>query len=137
MNNNLQERRRVLEEELSEQISEVSEKAKDVGKQALIIAGGVFVAYQLVKLMTKSKKGKKCDDQPKQVYHRVVAEGQDPSGAETIIIKEAKNDKSNVFWEELKAEFGAMLLGLVKAKIYEALENFNKDLETAKDKDEA
>ena len=136
MSRRLEMKRKELEDELSEQLSEVSEKAIDVGKQALVIAGGVFVAYQLVKLFTGSGKKKKNKKAKKQVYQKVLSEGQDPSGAETIIIKEVEAKQSNVFWEELKSEFGAMLLGLVKAKIYEALEKFNENMQAERDEQE-
>lgn len=133
MNTSLKEKRRALEDDLQEQISDFSVQAKSVGKQALVIAGGVFVAYQLVKLMTGKKKEKKGKA---RVYHQIAVEGKDTSGTEKIIIQEApSHSSSNSFLNELKAEFGAMILGLVKSKIYEALENMNRNMNQTDDED--
>ena len=131
MSRELEERQRKLEEELTHQFQEVSEKAVEVGKQALVIAGGVFVAYQLVKLLSKSKKKKQKP--AGAVYQKVLTAGEDNTGRETIIIKEASSSKSNLFWEDLKAEFGAMLMGLVKAKIFEALEKLNQSTSSSEE----
>jgi hypothetical protein len=43
MSKSLQQKQKVLEEELNEQLAEAKDKAVEVGKQALVIAGGVFV----------------------------------------------------------------------------------------------
>jgi hypothetical protein len=134
MNNKLQEKHKELEVELSEQFSEISDKAKEVGKQALVIAGGVFVAYQLVKFMTSSKKKKKKSSG--KVYQQLAATSMDESGTPRIIIKEAPDNHNSSFLSEMKAEFGAMLMGLAKAKIYEVLENLNKNKQNSDEENE-
>lgn len=135
MSNKLQEKHRALEVELNEQFSEFSNKAKDVGKQALVIAGGVFVAYQLVKFMTSSTKKKKMKSSGK-VYHQMQPSSLDENGSQRIIIQEAPVSHKSSFLSEIKAEFGSILMGLVKAKIYEILDNLNKNTDKSDEETE-
>jgi hypothetical protein len=135
MSNSLQEKQKVLEEELNEQLSEAKDKAVEVGKQALVIAGGVFVAYQLVKLLTSSKKKKKVNSNQK-VYQQIGVDENNLSGAQKIVIERTPARNKSLFLDELKAEFGSMLMGLVKAKIYEALEQLNNKMQKGNDETE-
>jgi len=126
-NKSLKERSKVYEDELTEQFAELSEKAIDVGKQALIVAGGVFVAYQMVKFVAGGRKKKE-----KNVYQRVEGET-DVHDSNKIIIRESKH--SNSFINELKAEVGSFLVDLAKAKVYEFLSNLSQKNEHTEESD--
>jgi hypothetical protein len=117
-NSSLRERSKVYEDELTEQFAELSEKAIDVGKQALIVAGGVFVAYQLVKLVAGGKRKKK------KAYEN-VSDDHKSDLTDKIIIRESKH--SNSLLDELKAEVSTILIDLAKAKIYELLRNLSQN----------
>jgi hypothetical protein len=87
-----------------------------------------------VKLLTSSKKKKVNSNQ--KVYQQIGADENNLSGAQKIVIERAPARNKNLFFDELKAEFGSMLMGLVKAKIYEALEQLNNKMQKADDETE-
>lgn len=118
--NQLKNQQKQYQQELSDQMKELSGKASDYGKTALMVAGGVFVAYQLVKLFTKSKSNKTT------VYRETYEDERDVDNAQRIIIK--RDDSNPGVFDLFKAEIGAMLLALAKDKILE----FINQLEVSK-----
>lgn len=109
----LLEKSKKYENDLAEQIGELSEKAQVLGKNALMIAGGVFVAYQLVRLITGSRGGKS------KVYQEVYEDEEVHKDAPRIIIK--KSNSSPSLFESLKAEVSGIVLAIAREKILEFL----------------
>jgi hypothetical protein len=118
--NQLRNKQQQYQKELTHQVKELSGKAQDWGKSALMIAGGVFVAYQLVKLFSGSKNNRTT------VYKETYEDEQEVENARRIIIK--RDESSTGVFDVFKAEIGAMLLALAKDKILE----FINQLEFAK-----
>ena len=54
----LQASREKLEGELEFQLQDIKKDAADAGKQLLLIAGGLYLSYKLVKALTGSRKKK-------------------------------------------------------------------------------
>lgn len=50
--------REQLEGELEIQLQDIKKDAADIGKQALLIGGGIYLSYRLLKALTTSKKDK-------------------------------------------------------------------------------
>lgn len=109
----LLEKSKRYESELTEQIGELSEKAQVIGKNALMIAGGVFVAYQLVRLITGSKGGKS------KVYKEVYEDEEEYEDAPRIIIKKSHHSPGII--DSLKAEVSGIILAIAREKILEFL----------------
>lgn len=113
----LLERSKKYEQDLSEQLSEYSGKAEKFGKNALMIAGGVFLAYQAVKLITGGgKKSKKS-----QVYKEVYEDEDDYDNSPRIIIRREESGNNSGIMNLLKAEVGGILVAIARDKILEFL----------------
>jgi|GEM_PF-4545708 hypothetical protein len=112
----LLERSKKYEQDLSEQLSEYSGKAQKFGKNALMIAGGVFLAYQAVKLITGG--GKKS--QHAKVYKEVDEEESDYDDSPRIIIRREESSSSGLM-NTLKAEISGILVAIARDKILEFL----------------
>ncbi len=125
--NQLQHKQKQYQQELSDQVKELSDKAGDYGKTALMVAGGVFVAYQLVKLFTKSKSNKTT------VYRETYEDEREVDNAQRIIIK--RDDSSPGVFDVFKAEIGAMLLALAKDKILEFIDQIEVNKNNAREED--
>jgi len=110
----LLERSKKYEQDLSEQLGEFSGKAGKFGKNALMIAGGVFIAYQAVKLITGSKKSRNS-----KVYKEVGEDEGDYDDSPRLIIK--REESSNGLLSSLKAEVGGILVAIARDKILEFL----------------
>ncbi|ADR22027.1 hypothetical protein MATR_03390 [Marivirga tractuosa] len=112
----LLERSKKYEQDLSEQLKEYSGKAEKFGKNALMIAGGVFLAYQAVKLITGgSKKNKKS-----QVYKEVNEDENEYDDSPRIIIRREESSGGGIM-DALKAEVGGILVAIAREKILEFL----------------
>ncbi|WP_375580111.1 hypothetical protein ABWH96_03315 [Marivirga tractuosa] len=112
----LLERSKKYEQDLSEQLSEYSGKAEKFGKNALMIAGGVFLAYQAVKLITGGgKKSRKS-----QVYKEVNEDESDYDDSPRIIIRREESSGGGIM-DALKAEVGGILVAIARDKILEFL----------------
>ncbi|SMG22160.1 hypothetical protein SAMN05661096_01263 [Marivirga sericea] len=110
----LLEKSKRYEQDLSEHLREYSGKAEKFGKNALMIAGGVFLAYQAVKLLTGSKKSRKS-----QVYKEVDEDERDYDDSPRLIIK--REESSTGIMDALKAEVGGILVAIARDKILEFL----------------
>jgi hypothetical protein len=110
----LLERSKKYEQDLSEQLSEYSGKAEKIGKNALMIAGGIFLAYQAVRLITGSKKTRNT-----KVYKEVEEDENDYGDSPRLIIK--REQSSNSIVDSLKAEVGGILVAIAREKILEFL----------------
>lgn len=55
----LQESREKLEGELEVQLQDIKKDAADFGKQLLIVGGGIYVGWKILKSLTSSSKKKK------------------------------------------------------------------------------
>jgi len=88
-------------------------------KDALIVAGGVFIAFKIVKVLTKSKPKKQ------EVYHIVNAETGDTDTTRKIVIKKPKSNFFSIF-DALKVEVGAVLASLLREKVTEYLSQFDQ-----------
>jgi hypothetical protein len=62
----LQTSREQLEGELEVQLQDVKRDAADFGKQVLLIGGGIYLSYRLLKSLTTSKEEKKRHKKRKQ-----------------------------------------------------------------------
>lgn len=62
----LKDNREQLEAELEYQLQDIKKDAADFAKQALIVAGGVYLSYRLIKAIT-SKKETKQDKRYKKI----------------------------------------------------------------------
>jgi hypothetical protein len=62
----LQASREQLEGELEVQLQDVKRDAADFGKQVLLIGGGIYLSYRLLKSLTTSKEEKKRHKKRKQ-----------------------------------------------------------------------
>lgn len=112
----LLERSKKYEKDLSEQLGEYSGKAEKFGKNALMIAGGVFLAYQAVKLITGGgKKSRKS-----QVYKEVNEDESDYDDSPRIIIRREEGGGNGIM-TLLKAEVGGILAAIARDKILEFL----------------
>jgi|TARA_R100000027_G_scaffold57364_1_gene46925 hypothetical protein len=126
----LLERSKKYEQDLSEQLKEYSGKAEKFGKNALMIAGGVFLAYQAVKLITGGgKKSRKS-----QVYREVDEDEKEYEDSPRIIIK--REESSNSILDSLKAEVGGILVAIAREKILEFLSQL-ENRKSDDDKEEA
>lgn len=126
----LLERSKKYEQDLSEQLSEYSGKAEKFGKNALMIAGGIFLAYQAVKLITGGdKKSRKS-----QVYREVDEDEKEYEDSPRIIIK--REESSNSILDSLKAEVGGILVAIAREKILEFLSQL-ENRKSDDDKEEA
>ncbi|WP_296622254.1 hypothetical protein [Marivirga sp.] len=112
----LLERSKKYEQDLSEQLSEYSGKAQKFGKNALMIAGGVFLAYQAVKLITGG--GKKTRNA--EVYREVSEDESDNDDSPRIVIRREESSSSGIM-TLLKAEVGGILAAIARDKILEFL----------------
>lgn len=111
----LLERSKKYEQDLSEQLSEYSGKAEKIGKNALMIAGGVFLAYQAVRLITGGgKKSRKT-----KVYKEVNEDESEHDDSPRLIIK--REESSSSILDSLKAEVGGILVAIAREKIMEFL----------------
>jgi hypothetical protein len=99
---------------LSEQLSEYSGKAEKFGKSALMIAGGVFLAYQAVRLITGSKKSRRS-----KVYKEVNEDEGEHDDSPRLIIR--REESSSGIMDALKAEVGGILVAIARDKILEFL----------------
>lgn len=71
--------REQLEAELEVQLQDIKKDAADFGKQALMVAGGIYVSYRLIKALT-SKKETKQDKRYKKIGKKLgVQQKQDNS----------------------------------------------------------
>ncbi|RUA31890.1 MAG: hypothetical protein DSY77_12390 [Bacteroidetes bacterium] len=126
----LLERSKKYEQDLSEQLSEYSGKAEKLGKNALMIAGGIFLAYQAMKLITGGgKKSRKS-----QVYREVDEDEKEYEDSPRIIIK--REESSNSILDSLKAEVGGILVAIAREKILEFLSQL-ENRKSDDDKEEA
>ncbi len=113
----LLERSKKYEQDLSEQLGEYSGKAEKFGKNALMIAGGVFLAYQAVKLITGGgKKSRKS-----QVYKEVHEDESEYDDSPRIIIRREESSSNGGVMTLLKAEVGGILVAIARDKILEFL----------------
>ncbi|GAA5033125.1 hypothetical protein GCM10011506_22520 [Marivirga lumbricoides] len=113
----LMQQKKEYEESISHQLQEYTDKAQEIGKTALMIAGGALVAYQLVRLFTKRKSSAKSS-RPKvkgKVYQGMYEGDDDGKGPRTIVIKEDSGSLS--MFDLIKAEMGGLLLAIAKDKI--------------------
>jgi hypothetical protein len=110
----LLEKSKRYEKDLSEQLNEYSGKAQNIGKNALMIAGGVFLAYQAVKLLTGSKKSRRS-----KVYKEVNEEESEHDDSPRLIIR--REVSSSGIMDSLKAEVGGILVAIARDKILEFL----------------
>ncbi|WKV12938.1 hypothetical protein [Marivirga harenae] len=110
----LLEKSKKYEQDLSEQLSEYSGKAQKFGKNALMIAGGVFLAYQAVKLITGSKRSRDS-----KVYKEVHEDEADYEDSPRIIIR--REESQSGILDALKAEVGGILVAIARDKILEFL----------------
>lgn len=108
----LLERSKRYEQDLSEQLSDFSGKAERIGKNALMIAGGVFIAYQAVRLLTGSKKSRNT-----KVYRETYEDESEYEDSPRIIIK--RDVQSSGILHSLKAEVGGILVAIARDKILE------------------
>ena len=121
----LLERSKRYEQDLSEQLKEYSGKAEKIGKNALVIAGGVFIAYQVVKLITGGKK------KSKSKFYSEISEGEhdnEHDDSPRVIIKKEKSGVGMI--DLLKAEVGGILVAIARDRILEfihQLENKKSD----------
>jgi len=112
----LLERSKKYEQDLSEQLKEYSGKAEQFGKNALMIAGGVFLAYQAVKLITGgSKKSRKT-----KVYKEVNEDESDYDDYPRIVIRREESSVGGIM-DSIKAEVGGILVAIAREKILEFL----------------
>lgn len=112
----LMQKKKEYEESISHQLQEYTDKAQDIGKTALMIAGGAFVAYQLVRLFTKSRGSKSSRAKVNGKVYQGSYEGDDDGkGPRTIVIKEDSGSLS--MFDLIKAEMGGLLLAIAKDKI--------------------
>lgn len=112
----LLERSKKYEQDLSEQLSEYSGKAEKFGKNALMIAGGVFLAYQAVKLITGGgKKSRKT-----KVYKEVNEDESEYDDSPRIVIRREESSSGGIM-TLLKAEVGGILAAIARDKILEFL----------------
>lgn len=112
----LLERSKKYEQDLSEQLKEYSSKAEKFGKNALMIAGGVFLAYQAVKLITGGgKKSRKT-----RVYKEVNEDESEHDDSPRLIIKREESSSGGIM-DVLKAEVGGILVAIAREKILEFL----------------
>jgi hypothetical protein len=112
----LLERSKKYEQDLSEQLKEYSGKAEKFGKNALMIAGGVFLAYQAVKLITGGgKKSRKS-----QVYKEVNEDENEFDDSPRIIIRREESSGGGIM-DALKAEVGGILVAIAREKILDFL----------------
>jgi hypothetical protein len=121
----LLEKSKKYEQDLSEQLSEYSGKAEKFGKNALMIAGGIFLAYHAVKFITGSKKSRNT-----KVYREVGGDEEDYEDSPRIIIK--RDDSQSGILDALKAEVGGILVAIAREKILE----FLSQLENKKSNDQ-
>ncbi|MBK6265602.1 hypothetical protein JKA74_11185 [Marivirga sp. S37H4] len=112
--NQLLERSKQYEREISEQVREFTGKAEDWGKTALMVAGGAFVAYQLVKLFSGSRSKSKG-----KVYRETDEDETEIKNAERIIIR--RDNSSPGLFDLIKVEMSGLLLAIAKEKILEFL----------------
>ncbi|WP_340152693.1 hypothetical protein [uncultured Marivirga sp.] len=110
----LLEKSKKYEQDLSAQLSEYSGKAQKFGKNALMIAGGVFLAYQAVKLITGSKRSRDS-----KVYKEVHEDETDYEDSPRIIIR--REESQSGILDALKAEVGGILVAIARDKILEFL----------------
>lgn len=123
----LLEKSKKYEQDLSEQLTEFSGKAEKIGKNALMIAGGVFLAYQAVRLITGSKKSRNT-----KVYKEVEEDENDYDDAPRLIIKREESNHGII--DSIKAEVSSILVAIAREKILEflsQLENEKNDKEEA------
>lgn len=112
----LLERSKKYEQDLSEQLKEYSGKAEQFGKNALMIAGGVFLAYQAVKLITGAgKKSRKT-----KVYKEVDEDESEHDDSPRLIIRREESSGGGIM-DSLKAEVGGILVAIAREKILEFL----------------
>ncbi|HET8861411.1 hypothetical protein [Marivirga sp.] len=112
----LLERSKKYEQDLSEQLNEYSGKAQKIGKNALMIAGGVFLAYQAVKLVTGG--GKKS--RSSKVYKEVSEDESEYDDSPRIVIRREESSGGGIV-TLLKAELGGILVAIARDKILEFL----------------
>lgn len=111
----LLERSKKYQQDLNEQLSEYSGKAQKLGKNALMIAGGVFLAYQAVKLITGGgKKNRKT-----KVYKEVHEDESEYEDSPHLIIRREEGNAGII--NMLKAEVGGILVAIARDKILEFL----------------
>ncbi len=115
-------------QELSDQMKELSGKAGDWGKNALIVAGGVFVAYKLVKLFTGPKSSPKS-----KVFKESFENETEVENAQRIIIR--RDNSSPGIFDVIKVEIGAMLLALAKDKISDFIQQLEVNRRNAGEED--
>ncbi len=119
--NQLLERSKEYESEISEQMRELSGKAEEWGKTALVVAGGAFIAYKLVKLFSGSKSKSKYKSKG-TVYMQTDEDENSLKNADRIVIRrERNNNTSPGFLDMFKAEISGLLLAIAKEKIIEYL----------------
>ncbi|WKK78949.2 hypothetical protein [Marivirga arenosa] len=123
----LLEKSKKYEQDLSEQLTEFSGKAEKIGKNALMIAGGVFLAYQAVRLITGSKKSRNT-----KVYKEVEEDENDYDDAPRLIIKREESNHGII--DSIKAEVSSILVAIAREKILEFLSQLEND---KNDKEEA
>lgn len=123
----LLEKSKKYEQDLSEQLTEFSGKAEKIGKNALMIAGGVFLAYQAVRLITGSKKSRNT-----KVYKEVEEDENDYDDAARLIIKREESNHGII--DSIKAEVSSILVAIAREKILEFLSQLEND---KNDKEEA
>lgn len=124
----LLEKSKKYEQDLSEQLSEYSGKAEKFGKKALMIAGGIFLAYHAVKLLTGSKKSRNT-----KVYKETEEEESDYDDSPRIIIK--REQSSNGIIDSLKAEVGGILVAIARDKVLEFLSQLEKQKTNDREKE--
>ena len=123
----LKDKQHKYQQELSTQVKELSGKAGDYGKTALMVAGGAFVAYQLVKWMSGSRSKSKKE----QVYRETYEDDYDVDNAQRIVIR--KDDSKPGVFDVMKAELGAILIALAKDKIMEFIEQIEVNRRNARE----
>lgn len=75
----LKDNREQLEAELEVQLQDIKKDAVDFGKQALLVAGGLYVSYKVIKAITRKKETKQ-DKRYKKIGRKLgVQQKQDNS----------------------------------------------------------
>ncbi len=95
-------------------------------KQALIIAGGIFVAYKIVKSLGKSKKSKE------EVFQVLDSNSNDPEKSRNIVVQRPKSNFGGLI-DVLKIEIGAIITTILREKAMELLSQFERGRLSDKD----
>lgn len=101
--------REKLETELSQQFDDISVDASRIGKKALALGGGLFLTYQLVKLIIKD------DEDEQEVLDEKVSVKRDRKGRPLKVEKKQKIGKS--FGQLLKQQAISVGMLIISSQI--------------------